>query len=310
MNVLIAGGAGFIGSWLCDYFIEKKHKVIAIDNFTTSKKSNINHLLKNKNFKFKIVDITKKINISEKIDAVLNFASIASPIHYQKYKIETLLVGSQGTFNLLELARKNKAKYLFASTSEVYGDPLTTPQKETDWGNVNPIGMRSMYDESKRFSEALIMGYHRTYGLDTKIVRIFNTYGPRMNINDGRAVPQFIYQALNNIDITVFGKGKQTRSFCYVSDLVEGIYKLLMSKEHLPVNIGNPNELTIKEIAYEILKLTGSKSKIIYKNLPEDDPKRRRPDISKAKRILKWKPNVSLNEGLLKTIEYFKKERF
>ena len=310
MNVLIAGGSGFIGSWLCDYFIEKKHKVIAIDNFITGKERNISHLLKNRNFKLKKIDVTKKFSIKEKVDAVLNFSSIASPQHYQKYKIETLLVGSYGTFNLLELARKNRAKFLFASTSEVYGDPLTTPQKETDWGNVNPIGMRSMYDESKRFSEALIMGYHRTYGLDTKIVRIFNTYGPRMNINDGRAVPQFIYQALSNRNITVFGKGNQTRSFCYVSDLVDGLYKLLMSKEHLPVNIGNPNELSIKEIAKKIIKLTESKSKIIYKDLPEDDPKRRRPDITKAKKILKWEPKISLDEGLLKTIEYFKKERF
>lgn len=306
MNILIAGGAGFLGSHFCDLLIEKGHKVFCIDNFLTGKKENIKHLLNNKNFKFKKVDIIKKFTIKGKFDAVINFASIASPIHYNTYKIETLLVGSYGTYNLLELARKNKAKFLFTSTSEVYGDPAITPQKESYWGNVNPIGARSMYDESKRFSEALIMNYHRVYGVDTKMVRIFNTYGPRMNVNDGRVVPQFISQALHNQPITVFGTGKQTRSLCYVSDLVSGIYKLLMSKENFPTNIGNPNELTVKQIAQVIIKLTNSKSKLIYKPLPEDDPKRRRPDISKAKQVLKWQPKVSLEEGLLKTIEYFK----
>lgn len=306
MNILLAGGAGFLGSHFCDFLLEKGHTVYCIDNFITGKKENIKHLLSNKKFKFKKTDITKNFSIKEKFDAVINFASIASPVFYDKYKIETLLVGSYGTYNLLELARKNKAKFLFASTSEVYGDPIYTPQKETYWGNVNPIGKRSMYDESKRFSEALIMNYHRVFGVDTKMVRIFNTYGPRMNMNDGRVVPQFINQALNNKPITVFGKGTQTRSLCYVSDLISGIYKLLMSKEYTPVNIGNPNEMTVKDIAKTIIKLTNSKSKIIYKPLPEDDPKRRRPDISKAKKILNWQPKIDLNKGLLKTIDYFK----
>jgi len=309
MNILLAGGAGFLGSHFCDFLLEKGHSVYCIDNFITGKKENIKHLLNNKKFKFKKTDITKKFSIKEKFDCVINFAAIASPVFYDKYKIETLLVGSYGTYNLLEFARKNKAKFLMASTSEVYGDPAFNPQKETYWGNVNPIGKRSMYDESKRFSEALIMNYHRVYGLDTKIVRIFNTYGPRMNMNDGRVVPQFINQALNNKPITVFGKGTQTRSLCYVSDLITGIYKLLMSKEHTPVNIGNPHELTVKDIAKTIIKLTNSKSKIIYKPLPEDDPKKRRPDISKAKKILKWEPKVDLNQGLLKTIDYFKRSK-
>ena len=309
MNILLAGGAGFLGSHFCDFLLEKGHSVYCIDNFITGKKENIKHLLNNKKFKFKKTDITKKFSIKEKFDCVINFASIASPVFYDKYKIETLLVGSYGTYNLLELARKNKAKFLFTSTSEVYGDPACNPQEETYWGNVNPIGKRSMYDESKRFSEALIMNYHRVYGLDTKMVRIFNTYGPRMNMNDGRVVPQFINQALNNKPITVFGKGTQTRSLCYVSDLIAGIYKLLMSKEHTPVNIGNPHELTVKDIAKTIIKLTNSKSQIIYKPLPEDDPKKRRPDISKAKKILKWEPKVDLNQGLLKTIDYFKRSK-
>jgi len=306
MKILVAGGAGFLGSHLCEFLLKKGHYVFCIDNLLTGKKQNITELLNYKNFKFKKIDVIKKFNINEKFDAVINFASVASPIHYNTYKLETLLVGSYGTYNLLEFAKKNNAKFLMASTSEVYGDPFETPQKETYWGNVNPIGARSMYDESKRFSEALIMNYHRVTGLDTKMVRIFNTYGPKMNVNDGRVVPQFIYQALRNIPITVFGKGTQTRSFCYVSDLISGIYKLLMSKEHEPVNIGNPNEITIKQIAQTIIKLTNSKSKIIYKPLPQDDPKRRKPDISKAKRILKWEPKISLEEGLKKTIAYFK----
>jgi len=306
VKILVAGGAGFLGSHLCDFLLKKGHYVFCVDNLLTGKKDNITEFLNNKNFKFKKIDVIKKFNINEKFDAVINFASVASPVHYNTYKLETLLVGSYGTYNLLEFANKNNAKFLMASTSEVYGDPFETPQKETYWGNVNPIGARSMYDESKRFSEALIMNYHRVTGLDTKMVRIFNTYGPRMNVNDGRVVPQFIYQALRNIPITVFGKGTQTRSFCYVSDLISGIYKLLMSKENEPVNIGNPNEITIKQIAQTIIKLTNSKSKIIYKPLPQDDPKRRKPDISKAKRILKWEPKISLEEGLKKTIAYFK----
>ena len=307
MKILVAGGAGFLGSHLCEFLLKKRHYVFCIDNLLTGKKENIIELLDNKNFKFRKVDVIKNFNINEKFDAVINFASIASPVHYSTYKIETLLVGSYGTYNLLEFAKKHNSKFLMASTSEVYGSALVTPQKESYWGNVNPIGARSMYDESKRFSEALIMSYHRVTGLDTKMVRIFNTYGPKMNINDGRAVPQFIYQALRNIPITVFGKGTQTRSFCYVSDLIYGIYKLLMSKENEPVNIGNPNEVTINQIAKTIIKLTNSKSKIIYKPLPSDDPTRRRPDISKAKKILKWEPKISLEEGLKKTIAYLKK---
>lgn len=309
MKVLLAGGAGFLGSHLCDFLIDKGHFVFCIDNLLTGKKENIKHLLNNKNFKFKNIDIIKKFAIKEKFDAIINFASIASPIQYNIYKIETLLVGSYGTYNLLELARKNKSKFLFASTSEVYGDSLISLQKETYWGNVNPVGARSMYNESKRFSEALTINYNRVYDIDTKIARIFNTYGPRMNIKDGRIVPQFIYQALNNKPLTVFGKGTQTRSLCFVSDLTEGIYELLMSKENFPTNLGNPNELTVLEIAKIIIKLTNSKSKIIYKPLPEDDPKRRKPDISKAKKILKWNPKVNLEQGLLKTIDYFKRSK-
>lgn len=306
MNVLIAGGAGFLGSHLCDFFISKNHKVIAVDNFITGKKENIKHLLKNKKFKFIKADISKNIKIPGKIDAVLNFASPASPKDYIKYPLETLKTGSLGTLNLLELARLKKAKFLFASTSEVYGDPLVNPQPEEYWGNVNSIGIRSVYDEAKRFSEAAVMCYLRDYGVKTRIVRIFNTYGPRMNEKDGRAIPEFISQALKGKPVTVFGSGSQTRSFCFVSDLVKGIYKLLMSDYKYPVNIGNPNEITLKELAEIIIKLTASKSKIIYKELPQDDPKMRRPDITKAKKILKWLPDVQLEDGLRETIKYFK----
>ncbi|MDD3065740.1 MAG: SDR family oxidoreductase [Endomicrobiaceae bacterium] len=306
MNVLIAGGAGFLGSHLCDFFISKNHKVIAVDNFITGKKENIKHLLKNKKFKFIKADISKNIKIPGKIDAVLNFASPASPKDYIKYPLETLKTGSLGTLNLLELARLKKAKFLFASTSEVYGDPLVNPQPEEYWGNVNSIGIRSVYDEAKRFSEAAVMCYARDYGAKTRIVRIFNTYGPRMNQKDGRAIPEFISQALAGRPVTVFGSGRQTRSFCFVSDLVKGIYKLLMSDYKYPVNIGNPNEITLKELAETIIKLTASKSKIIYKELPQDDPKMRRPDITKAKKILKWFPDVQLEDGLHETIKYFK----
>ncbi len=306
MNVLIAGGAGFLGSHLCDLFISKNHKVIAVDNFITGKKENIKHLLKNKNFKFIKADITKKLRVSDKLDAILNFASPASPRDYIEYPLETLQVGSIGTLNLLELAKQKKAKFLFASTSEIYGDPKINPQPEEYWGNVNPIGVRSVYDEAKRFSEASVMCYNREYNLDTRIVRIFNTYGTRMNAKDGRAIPEFIEQALEGKPITVFGKGTQTRSFCFVSDLVEGIYKLLMSEYRYPVNIGNPCEITLNELAKIIIRLTDSKSKIIYKSLPEDDPKQRRPDITKAKKILKWEPKVNLNQGLTETIKYFK----
>ncbi len=306
MRVLIAGGAGFIGSHLCDLFISKNHSVIAVDNFITGKKDNIKHLLKNKKFKFIKADISQKITISGKIDAVLNFASPASPKDYIKYPLETLKAGSLGTLNLLELARMKKAKFLFASTSEVYGDPLVNPQPEEYWGNVNSTGIRSVYDEAKRFSEAAVMCYMRDYGVETRIVRIFNTYGPRMNERDGRAIPEFISQVLNSKPVTVFGKGMQTRSFCFVSDLVSGIYKLLVSDYKYPVNIGNPYEITLKELAERIIRLTGAKSKIIYKSLPEDDPKMRRPDITKAKKILKWKPEIQLEDGLKETIKYFK----
>lgn len=306
MNVLIAGGAGFLGSHLCDFFISKNHKVIAVDNFITGKKENIKHLLKNKNFKFIKADITKKLKVSDKLDAVLNFASPASPRDYIEHPLETLKVGSIGTLNLLELAKQKKAKFLFASTSEIYGDPKVNPQPEEYWGNVNSIGIRSVYDEAKRFSEALVMCYNREYKLDTRIVRIFNTYGNRMNQKDGRAIPEFIAQALAGKSITVFGKGTQTRSFCFVSDLVDGIYKLLMSEYNYPVNIGNPCEITLNELAKTIIQLTDSKSKIIYKSLPEDDPKQRRPDITKAKKILKWEPKVNLTQGLTETIKYFK----
>lgn len=306
MNVLIAGGAGFLGSHLCDLFISKNHKVIAVDNFITGKKENIKHLLKNKNFKFIKADITKKLRVSDKLDAILNFASPASPRDYIEYPLETLQVGSIGTLNLLELAKQKKAKFLFASTSEIYGDPKVNPQPEEYWGNVNSVGIRSVYDEAKRFSEALVMCYNREYKLDTRIVRIFNTYGDRMNQKDGRAIPEFIAQALAGKSITVFGKGTQTRSFCFVSDLVDGIYKLLMSEYNYPVNIGNPCEITLNELAKTIIRLTDSKSKIIYKSLPEDDPKQRRPDITKAKKILKWEPKVNLTQGLTETIKYFK----
>lgn len=306
MNILIAGGAGFLGSHLCDFFVSKNHKVIAVDNLITGKRENIKHLIKNKNFKFIKADITKKLKISDKLDAILNFASPASPRDYIEYPLETLQVGSIGTLNLLELAKQKKAKFLFASTSEIYGDPKVNPQPEEYRGNVNSIGIRSVYDEAKRFSEALVMCFHRQYKLDARIVRIFNTYGNRMNEKDGRAIPEFIAQALEGKPITVFGKGTQTRSFCFVSDLISGIYKLLMSKYNYPVNIGNPCEITLNELAKKIIQLTDSKSKIVYKNLPEDDPKQRRPDITKAKKILKWEPKVNLTQGLTETIKYFK----
>lgn len=306
MNILIAGGAGFLGSHLCDFFISKNHKVIAVDNLITGKKDNIKHLLKNKKFKFIKADISEKITIPGKIGAVLNFASPASPKDYLKYPLETLKTGSLGTLNLLELARLKKTKFLFASTSEVYGDPLVNPQPEEYWGNVNSIGIRSVYDEAKRFSEALVMCYNRKYKIDTRIVRIFNTYGSRMNQKDGRAIPEFISQALAGRPVTVFGSGRHTRSFCFVSDLVSGIYKLLMSDYKYPVNIGNPCEITLNELAERIISLAGAKSKIVYKSLPEDDPKMRRPDIKKAKKILKWEPKVGLDDGLKETIKYFK----
>jgi len=307
MRVLITGGAGFIGSHLCDYFIAKGHQVIVMDNFITGDVRNIDHLFGNKNFTFIKHDVTNYIHISGKLDAVLHFASPASPIDYLEHPIPTLKVGALGTHKALGLAKDKKAVFMIASTSEVYGDPLVNPQPESYWGNVNPIGPRGVYDEAKRFAEAMTMGYHNYHKMPVRILRIFNTYGPRMRKHDGRAVPEFINQALKNKSVTVFGSGKQTRSFCYISDLVEGIYRLLISNQTGPVNIGNPNEQTLNTLAKTIIKLTDSSSKIVYKPLPVDDPKVRRPDITLAKKTLKWEPKVSLEQGLKETIQWFKR---
>ncbi len=304
-TVLITGGAGFIGSHLCELFLAKGYKVICLDNLITGKMSNISHLLKEKDFKFTRHNVSKYIDVKGSVHYVLHFASPASPIDYLKYPIQTLKVGSLGTHNALGVAKAKKAKFLLASTSEVYGDPLINPQPESYWGNVNPIGPRGVYDEAKRFAEAITMAYHRFHNVDTKIVRIFNTYGERMRKEDGRAIPNFINQALYDRPITVYGNGSQTRSFCYVSDLADGIYRLLMSREHGPVNIGNPNEMTLLALARTIIKLTGSGRRIVFKPLPIDDPKVRRPDITKAKKLLKWQPKVGLEEGLARTINYF-----
>jgi len=307
-TVLMTGGSGFIGSHLCDFLLDKNFKIICVDNLITGNNGNIQHLLTNKNFKFINHNVSNHIKIDEKLDYVLHFASPASPVDYQKIPIQTLKAGSLGTHNTLGLALAKKAKYVLASTSEVYGDPLVNPQPETYWGNVNPIGVRGCYDESKRFAEALVMAYHRIHKVDIRIVRIFNTYGPRMRKDDGRAVPNFINQALSNKPITVYGDGKQTRSFCYVSDLIQGIYKLMMSDINDPVNLGNPEEHTILEFAEKIKEITKSKSSIVFEDLPLDDPKVRCPDINKAKKKLKWEPKVGLKEGLQNTIEWFKKE--
>lgn len=306
MRVVLTGGAGFIGSHLTDKLLTEGHEVVIIDNLLTGSLNNIKQHEGNPKLQFMEHDISDALEIKEKVDFVLNFASPASPVDYLKHPIETMEVGSLGTFNTLEMALKHKAKYLMASTSEVYGDPNVTPQKEDYWGNVNPIGPRSVYDEAKRFSEALVMAYHRTHGLNTRIVRIFNTYGPRMQKDDGRAVPNFINQALRGEKLTIYGEGKQTRSFCYVTDLVEGIYKLMFTDEHQPVNLGNPKEFTILDLAQKILKLLDSKTPLTFKPLPQDDPKQRRPDISKAKKILVWEPKVNLEEGLKKTVAWFK----
>lgn len=306
MRILITGGAGFLGSHLCDFFLDKKNYVIALDNLITGREKNLAHI-KSKNFSFIKHDISEPFEIHGKIDAILHFASPASPIDYLKLPLQTMKAGAFGTYNVLELARKKKAKFLIASTSEVYGDPLVHPQKEEYWGNVNSVGPRSVYDESKRFSEALTMAYHRQYKLDTRIARIFNTYGTRMRTDDGRVVPTFIVQALQGKDLTVFGTGNQTRSFCYVDDLVEGIYRLLLSDYHMPVNLGNPEEFKIIELAKKVISMTGSKSKIMRKPLPEDDPAKRKPDISKAKKLLNWKPKVSLDEGLSLSMKEFLK---
>jgi dTDP-glucose 4,6-dehydratase len=307
---VVTGGAGFLGSHLCDKLIEKNHHVICIDNLITGDTANISHLLGNERFRFLKHDVTEYIFIDGPVHNILHFASPASPIDYLKLPIQTLKVGSLGTHKALGLAKAKKARILMASTSEVYGDPLIHPQKENYWGNVNPIGSRGVYDEAKRFAEALTMAYHRYHGVDTRIVRIFNTYGPRMRIEDGRAIPAFLSQALRGEDVTVFGDGSQTRSVCYVDDLIDGIYRLLSSDEVNPVNIGNPDEVTMLQLAKEILEITASKSKIVFQPLPEDDPKVRQPDITRAKSLLRWEPKVNRREGLLKTLEYFKKKIF
>ncbi|MDP2943663.1 MAG: SDR family oxidoreductase [Candidatus Omnitrophota bacterium] len=303
---VITGGAGFIGSHLCDRLIGEGFKVICLDNLITGKLENIKHLLKDKNFQFKKHNVTKYIDIKGRVDYVLHFASPASPEDYLKFPIQTLKVGSLGTHNALGLAKEKKAKFMLASTSEVYGDPSVHPQPETYWGNVNSVGVRGCYDESKRFAEAITMAYHRVHKIDTKIIRIFNTHGPRMRINDGRVVPNFIYQALNNKPLTVYGRGTQTRSFCYISDLIEGICKAMFSRLNEPINLGNPDEFTILELAKLIVELTDTKAKIVFKPLPEDDPKQRKPDIAKAKKNLDWQPKIELKEGLNKTIAWFR----
>ena len=305
-RVLITGAAGFLGSHLCDRFIKEGFHVIGMDNLITGDLKNIQHLFKLEQFEFYNHDISKFIHVSGHLDYILHFASPASPIDYLKIPIQTLKVGSLGTHNCLGLALAKKARILVASTSEVYGDPLVHPQNEDYWGHVNPVGPRGVYDEAKRFQEAITMAYHTFHGLETRIVRIFNTYGPRMRLNDGRALPAFIGQSLRGEELTVFGDGTQTRSFCYVDDLIEGIYRLLLSDYSMPVNIGNPDQITLKEFAEEIIKLTGTSQKIVYKPLPQDDPKQRQPDITRAMQILGWKPTVSRTEGLKITYEYFK----
>ena len=304
-TAVVTGGAGFLGSHLCDKLLKENFKVICVDNLSTGSTDNISHLSGNDNFSFIKHDVTNYIFIPGRVDYILHFASPASPIDYLKLPIQTLKVGSLGTHKALGLAKEKKAIFLLASTSEVYGDPTIHPQSEDYWGNVNPIGPRGVYDEAKRFAEALTMAYHRYHGVDTRIVRIFNTFGPRMRPDDGRALPTFIGQAIKGEEITVFGDGSQTRSFCYVSDLIDGIYKLIMSKETDPVNIGNPDEITVKEFADEVIQVTGSKSKIVFKQLPLDDPKVRQPSIEKAKKVLGWEPIVDRKKGLKKTIEYF-----
>ena len=305
-RVLITGAAGFLGSHLCDRFIKEGYDVIGMDNLITGDLKNIEHLFKLKNFEFYHHDVSKFIHVTGQLDYILHFASPASPIDYLKIPIQTLKVGSLGTHNCLGLAKAKNARILVASTSEVYGDPLVHPQTEDYWGHVNPIGPRGCYDEAKRYQEAITMAYHRYHGVETRIVRIFNTYGPRMRLNDGRVLPAFIGQALRGEDITIFGDGSQTRAFCYVDDLVEGIYRLLLSDYELPVNIGNPSEITIKEFAEEIIALTGTDQKVVYKDLPQDDPKQRQPDISKAREILGWEPKVGRAEGLQITYDYFR----
>ena len=308
MRAVITGGAGFLGSHLCDLFIEKGWEVLCLDNLVTGTDSNISHLLSHPRFKFANQNVSQYIEVQGPVDAVLHFASPASPPDYLKFPIQTLKVGALGTHNTLGLAMAKQAKFLLASTSECYGDPEVSPQPETYWGHVNPIGPRGVYDEAKRFAEAITMAYHRYHNVDTRIVRIFNTYGPRMRLNDGRALPNFLYQALVDEPITVYGDGKQTRSFCYVGDLIAGIYKLLESDEHEPVNIGNPQEITILEFAERVRALVGTAAPIVFQPLPQDDPKQRCPDITKARRLLRWEPKVGLEEGLRITYDYFRKQ--
>ncbi len=303
---VVTGAAGFLGSHLTDLLVARGHKVIGIDNFVTGTVDNISHLGGNPNFKFIQQDVSEFIFLNEPVDFIWHFASPASPVDYLELPIQTLKVGSLGTHKALGLAKNKRARFLLASTSEIYGDPLVHPQTEDYWGNVNPIGPRGCYDEAKRFAEAMTMAYRREHGIATRIVRIFNTYGPRMRLHDGRVVPSFVSQALGNKPVTVFGQGRQTRSFCYVSDLIEGIYRLMMSRYDLPMNIGNPSELTVLEFARQIIRATGSRSKILFKPLPQDDPKQRQPDISRAKKILRWSPRVPLERGLKATIAYFR----
>ena len=305
-RILIAGAAGFLGSHLCDRFIKEGYEVVGMDNLITGNIRNIEHLFPLKEFSFYNHDVTRFVHVPGKIDYILNFASPASPIDYLKMPIQTLKVGALGTHNLLGFAKAVGARILVASTSEVYGDPLVHPQTEEYWGNVNPVGPRGVYDEAKRFMESITMAYHTFHQLETRIIRIFNTYGPRMRLDDGRALPTFMSQALRGEDITVYGDGSQTRSFCYVDDLVDGIYRLLLSDYPRPVNIGNPSEITLLQFAEEVLALTGSKSKIVYEPLPQDDPKQRQPNITKAKELLGWEPKVDRHEGLKRTLEYFK----
>jgi dTDP-glucose 4,6-dehydratase len=303
---VVTGGAGFLGSHLVDYLLAQGHRVVVMDNLVTGSVENINHLAGRPDFRFIKQDVTEFLFLDEPVDYVWHFASPASPVDYLELPIQTLKVGSLGTHKALGLAKHKEARFLLASTSEIYGDPLVHPQREDYWGNVNTIGPRGCYDESKRFAEALAMAYHREHGVDTKIVRIFNTYGPRMRLHDGRVVPAFIGQALAGKPLTVFGKGQQTRSFCYCADLIEGIYRLMMSRGHEPVNIGNPTEWTMLEFAREIIRVTGSRSKIVFRPLPQDDPRQRRPDIGRARELLGWAPRVPLAEGIVKTIEYFR----
>ena len=304
---VVTGAAGFLGSHLADLLLARGHKVIGIDNFVTGTVDNISHLGGNPHFKFIQQDVSEFIFLNEPVDYVWHFASPASPIDYLELPIQTLKVGSLGTHKALGLAKNKRARFLLASTSEIYGDPLVHPQTEDYWGNVNPIGPRGCYDEAKRFAEAMTMAYHREHKVETRIARLFNTYGPRMRLNDGRVVPSFISQALKNKPVTVFGQGRQTRSFCYVSDLIEGIYRLMMSRYDRPMNIGNPSELSVLEFAREIIRATGSRSKIAFKPLPQDDPKQRQPDITRAKKILHWSPKVQLDQGLTQTIAYFRR---